>query len=45
MPVLTDNDRTNKWKIKALERNKIIAKQNKRILELEQGRDYWLYYQ
>jgi hypothetical protein len=41
MPLLTDNDRTNKWKIKALERNKIIVQQKKRILELEQSRDYW----
>jgi hypothetical protein len=41
MPVLTDYDRTNEWRIKAIERNKIIAKQNKQILELEQSRDDW----
>lgn len=39
MPLLTNNDTLNKWKIKAIERNKIIAQQNKQILELEQSRD------
>jgi hypothetical protein len=37
MPLLTNNDTLNKWKIKAIKRNKIIAQQNKRILELEQS--------
>lgn len=41
MPLLTGKDKINKWKIKAIERNKIIHQQRKRILELEQSRDSW----
>jgi hypothetical protein len=39
MSSLTSENTFNKWKVKAIERNKIIRQQNKQILELEQSRD------
>jgi len=41
MPQRTAEISENKWKIKAIERNKIIHQQLKRIEELEQSRDKW----
>ena len=41
MPLLTSKNKTNKWKIKAISRNKIIHSQTKKILELEQSRNLW----
>jgi hypothetical protein len=41
MPSLTSKNSFNKWKVKAIERNKIIHQQRKRLLELEQSRDAW----
>lgn len=41
MPLLTSKNKINKWKIKAISRNKIIHSQTKKILELEQSRDNW----
>lgn len=41
MPSLTGKNTLNKWKVKAIERNKIIHQQRKRLLELEQSRDAW----
>lgn len=41
MPQRTAEISESKWKIKAIERNKIIHQQLKRIEELEQSRDKW----
>jgi hypothetical protein len=41
MPRMTVKLSTNKWKIKAIERNKIIQSQKKKILELSESRDSW----
>ncbi|TAG46791.1 MAG: hypothetical protein EAZ31_00005 [Cytophagia bacterium] len=41
MPSLTSKNTLHKWKFKAIERNKIIRQQRKRLLELEQSRDGW----
>jgi hypothetical protein len=41
MPSLTSKNKLNKWKVKAIERNKIIHQQRKRLLALEQSRDAW----
>lgn len=41
MPVLTSKNNLNKWKVKAISRNKIIHSQTKKILELEQSRNLW----
>jgi hypothetical protein len=41
MPQSTSEISENKWKIKAIERNKIIHQQLKRIQALEQSRDKW----
>jgi hypothetical protein len=41
MSVKTNEVARNKWKIKAVERNKIIADQKKRLAELAKSRDIW----
>jgi hypothetical protein len=41
MPRMTVKLSTNKWKLKAIARNKIIQSQKKKILELSESRDSW----